>query len=148
MFGLVALAGGGTPQASPAVASGELSVSWADDGSRVTVTGVGFRARSVVTARVGDVASAQAAAAVDGSVRIDVPVGPSATGGQGTSVILVGRSRSGSARTLVAATPPRATRHGPVDLAPRSVAAALGVVAVATVRDQWLARANNAVPRP
>jgi hypothetical protein len=142
MFGLVALAGGGSGPATSQVGAKDLAVSWARDGSSVIVAGTGFRVRSVVTAKIGDVAAVQAPADAAGSVRVEVPVDLATTGHQGTSVVLAGRSQSGSARTLVSAVPPRAAGHGPVDLAPWSVGAALVVVAVATVRDRRFAIAN------
>ena len=148
MIGLVHMVGGGAPPPAHAAGTGDLAVSWAQDGSSVTVVGTGFRANGVVTARVGDVASAQATADAVGAVRIEVPVAHVVGGAVGASVVLTGRSRAGSARTLVSATAPTSAGHGPADLAPWSVAAALAVVAVVTIRNRRPLAANISVERP
>ncbi len=68
-----------------------------------------------------------------------MPEGLVATGASGASIVLAGRSASGTARVLISAIPPRAAVRGPVDLLPWALGA---VAALALGLGVWLRRSG------
>jgi len=94
-------------------------------GSGLHVGGVGFRGLSTVTVRVGS--QPVFLARVDSTGTLSVTAPPSAADAisAGTSVVALGRSPSGTSKTLVGSVPPRPNGTGPVDLVPWVALAAL-----------------------
>lgn len=111
----------------------ELSVAWLPGPGCLRVVGTGFRPNSRVLVRVGSAATVEATVDATSTARVDVPLDPRATGVEGSSVIVTGRARTGSAKTLVAASPPVAAGHGPADVMPWSVGGAVVVALLAAV---------------
>lgn len=113
----------GSDHPTHAGTTADLSVSWVNEEGRVEIVAAGFRRRSLAEVRVGAQPRIQVRADSAGLVRVAVAVDESVKGQPGTSVLVVGRASSGSARALVGAVPPRPTGRGPVDVAPWSLLA-------------------------
>jgi hypothetical protein len=99
------------------------------------VGGVGFRGLSVVSVRVGSRPTFLARVDATGTLSVTAPASAADAISAGTSVVALGRSPSGTSKTLVGSVPPRPTGTGPVDLVPW-VAVAVLVMLVGS----WLLR--------
>jgi hypothetical protein len=104
-------------------------------GGSLHVGGVGFRGLSEVTVRVGS--QPVFVARVDSTGTLSVTAPPSNTDAisAGTSVVALGRSPSGTSKTLVGSVPPRPNGTGPVDLVPWMALAVL-----VALSGSWLVR--------
>jgi hypothetical protein len=123
--------------ATAAASTDKLMLTWADGGGRLLVAGAGYRARDLVEVRLGSSPIQQARGDDNGRIEISVPDTLLVAGSSGASIVLAGRSVSGSARILISAIPPRAAARGPVDLLPW----ALGAVALTALPlGLWLRR--------
>lgn len=124
------LAPAAAAQAGP-TASDRLVLTWAPDGKQLQVDGFGYRPKGSVDIGLGSDPIQQAHADATGRVRVAVPEQFVAVGQSGISIIVTGRSVTGTSRVLVSAVPPRAAARGPVDALPWSIGAALaGIVAI------------------
>ncbi|MFC4065325.1 hypothetical protein [Actinoplanes subglobosus] len=110
--------------ATAAASSDKLMLTWADGGGRLLIAGAGYRARDLVEVRLGSSPIQQARGDDNGRIEISVPDTLLAAGNSGTSIVLAGRSVSGTSRILISAIPPRAAARGPVDLLPWGLGAA------------------------
>jgi hypothetical protein len=129
--------------AGASAGSDKLMLTWADGGGRLLVAGAGYRARDLVEVRLGSSPIQQARGDDNGRIEISVPETMLVAGSSGTSIVLAGRSVSGSSRILISAIPPRAAARGPVDLLPW----ALGAVALAALPlGLWLRRRAQGTP--
>ncbi|GIE75466.1 hypothetical protein Aph02nite_14160 [Actinoplanes philippinensis] len=127
--------------AGAAASSDRLVLTWAEDGNRLQVTGVGYRARDLVEVRLGSNPIQQTRGDDNGRIEVSVPETLLGAGMSGASIVLAGRSVSGTSRILISAIPPRAAARGPVDLLPW----ALGAVALAALPlGLWLRRRTRA----
>jgi hypothetical protein len=127
----------GAQPATAAASTDKLMLTWADGGGRLLVAGAGYRARDLVEVRLGSNPIQQARGDDNGRIEISVPDTLLAAGSSGASIVLAGRSVSGSSRILISAIPPRAAARGPVDLLPW----ALGAVALTALPlGLWLRR--------
>lgn len=97
------------------------------DDVSLSVNGVGFRGLSAVEVRVGSGEPFEVRTDATGTLAVRAPASSSDAVQSGTSVVAIGRSPSGTTKTLVGSVPPRPDGIGPVDLVPW-VAAGLGVV--------------------
>jgi len=104
-------------------------------GSGLHVGGVGFRGLSTVTVRVGSQPVFLARVDATGTLSVSAPPSAADAISAGTSVVALGRSPSGTSKTLVGSVPPRPNGTGPVDLVPWVALAVL----VALV-GRWLVR--------
>jgi hypothetical protein len=119
----------------PAKTPPRLTLAWIDGGDRLEVAGDGYRPNGVVVVRLGSGPIQQARADHVGHVLVDVPSRLIAGGQPGASVIVTGRSRLGTFRSLVSAVPPRAAAVGPIDVLPWLIAgAALTYLALTALR--------------
>jgi hypothetical protein len=129
-----------TPATAATTSADKLMLTWADGGGRLLVAGAGYRARDLVEVRLGSSPIQQARGDDNGRIEISVPDTLLVAGSSGASIVLAGRSVSGSSRILISAIPPRAAARGPVDLLPW----ALGAVALAALPlGMWLRRRSQ-----
>ena len=104
-------------------------------GSGLHVGGVGFRGLSTVTVRVGSQPVFLARVDSTGTLSVTAPPSAGDAISAGTSVVALGRSPSGTSKTLVGSVPPRPNGTGPVDLVPWiALAALVGLIG------SWLVR--------
>ncbi|WP_106125362.1 hypothetical protein [Pseudosporangium ferrugineum] len=137
--------------ASPAAAAAgtgtdKLALTWIEDGQQLRVDGYAYRPRAMVTVRLGSEPIQQARSDENGRVRVTVPQSLIAAGQSGASIVVAGRSASGSSRVLISAVPPRAAVRGPVDVLPWSIGgvAILGLALGALHRRRSRGRARRA----
>jgi hypothetical protein len=142
MILLSAVSGPRDPDTAGGAGTRDLSVTWGSETGGLRVAGGGFRANSEVSIRVGTAEPILGRADASGAVTIEVPLRPSDVGSAGTSVIVSGRARSGAARTLVAASPPLAAGHGPVDLIPWSIGLVLAALVLLAALGRKSAKAG------
>jgi hypothetical protein len=125
LFGLLA-----TPTAAVAATTADrLQLTWEGGGTELRVDGYGYRPKELVEVRLGSSTIQQTRSDETGAVQIRVPDTLITAGQSGVSIVLAGRSVSGTSRMLVSAVPPRAAARGPVDVLPWAIACA--VIAVA-----------------
>jgi hypothetical protein len=126
----------GSPAAAAVATSDQLMLNWVDDGRHLEVSGFGYRPNDSVNVQLGDSTIERTRSDGTGQVKISVPHTLVEKGRSGVSIVVIGRSVSGSSRMLVSAVPPRAAVNGPVDVLPWSI----GVVAVGAMLLGALAR--------
>jgi len=100
-----------------------LVLTWVDDGNQLQVGGDGYRPNGLVNIRLGSEPIQQARAGKTGKVLVQVPQRLIAAGQPGASVIVAGRSRLGTSRTLISAVPPQAAGRSAIDALPWVVGA-------------------------
>jgi hypothetical protein len=123
--------------ATAAATGDKLMLTWADGGGRLLIAGAGYRARDLVEVRIGSNPIQQARGDDNGRIEVSVPDTLLVAGTSGASIVLAGRSVSGTSRILISAIPPRAAARGPVDLLPW----ALGALAITALPlGLWLRR--------
>ncbi|MEU4158283.1 hypothetical protein [Actinoplanes sp. NPDC026670] len=131
--------------AGAAASSDRLVLNWAEDGNRLVVSGVGYRARDLVEVRLGSNPIQQTRGDDNGRIEVSVPQTLLTAGMSGASIVLAGRSVSGTSRILISAIPPRAAARGPVDLLPWG----LGALALAALPlGLWLRRRSRNAAAP
>ncbi|SDT46732.1 hypothetical protein [Actinoplanes derwentensis] len=117
--------------------SDRLVLNWEADGARLNVVGAGYRARDLVEVRLGSSPIQQARGDENGRIEVTVPETLLAAGTSGSSIVISGRSVSGTSRILISAVPPKAAAHGPSDVLPWTVGAGTLVILLAGF---WLRR--------
>lgn len=143
MVALTLMPGEGQTGQTHAGGGDQLSVTWVSRSGGLRIQGAGFRQHSTVSVRVGSAETLETTADGTGTVQIEVALDPATVGQEGTSVIASGRAGNGSARTLVAASPPLEAGRGPVDVLPWSI----GLLVVALVLDRVQGRGISMVRR-
>jgi hypothetical protein len=94
---------------------------------KLTISGLGFGTRSEVAISVGDGEDMAVRADTTGTLRLDLDSGQAARTEPGVSVLAMGRTPSGSSRTLVGAVPPKPNGIGPSELLPWLIGAVLAM---------------------
>lgn len=95
----------------------------------LAIMGVGFRGKSAVVVRVGESDPVDLRTDATGTLAVQVTGVPARAAMPGMSVVAIGRSPSGTTRTLVGAVPPRPNGLAPSDLIPW-LAAGAGLLAL------------------
>lgn len=111
--------------ASAATAADKLTLTWVAGGEQLRVDGFAYQPKAVVNVRIGSGPVQQARSDANGRVQVTVPRALTAAGQSGASIVVAGRSASGTSRVLISAVPPRAAVHGPADVLPPSIGALL-----------------------
>ena len=121
------------PQGASAAltASDQLVLTWTGDGGQLQVDGFGYQPATYVDVRLGSQPVQRTRSDQTGRVRVSVPGTLVSSGQSGASLVLAGRSSSGSSRILVSAVPPAASASGPLDLLPWSLAGAVALMLLA-----------------
>lgn len=101
----------------------QLILTWVDGGDELQIDGAGYRAKAIADIRLGSNPIEQVRADERGRVRVRVPHRLITAGQPGLSVIVIGRSKFGTSRTLISAVPPQAPASGPFDWLSWTVAA-------------------------
>ena len=141
---------GPAPVEAPRKASNEeLTLAWLAGGD-LQVEGLGYRSNGIVEIQFGSGPGQRTHADPTGQVRLIVPHRLIAAGQPGASVVVVGRSRIGTSRTLISAVPPKPAARGPADALPWAGAAGvLAYVSLALLRGRRRGpRAGPATPSP
>ena len=119
----------GVPTDSPVKMADPEILSAASSRAELSVFGLGFGNRSEVDVRVGDGDNMTARTDSTGTLEINLSGGDLTQAQPGVSVLALGRSPSGSMRTLVGAVPPEPDGVGPSELLPWLVGGLLVAVA-------------------
>ncbi|HWS31440.1 MAG TPA: hypothetical protein VN408_01715 [Actinoplanes sp.] len=131
--------------AGAAVGGDRLVLNWEGNGDRLRVVGAGYRARDIIEVRVGNSPIEQTRGDENGRIEITVPETLLAAGQSGSSIVLSGRSVSGTSRVLISAVPPKSAAHGPADFLPWAVGA--GAI-VTLLGGLWLRRRDTVTAAP
>lgn len=136
-------------QARPA-GNDQLALTWVDGDGHLQVDGAGYRAKATADVRLGSDSIQQVRADDRGRIRVRVPRALVAAGRPGLSIVVDGRSKFGTSRTLVSAVPPQAAGSSLADWLPWIVAAAMISCAGLTLlrRRRHRAAASLAEPAP